>query len=139
MSLSKTLYPLLSTGSTQEDPSRYDLKNVDLDIKNPTKRIINIRSNAVTEHVRKPNKHKHLSLRISVFTHCQFDSSFNHFRKLFFTLFRDMSSHADIFLSLFTKFSFLVSCYSRKYLFVLLWTAQQNTADTLFIAARTFT
>ena len=34
MSLSKTLYPLLNTGSTQEDPDRYDCKCVDWDIKN---------------------------------------------------------------------------------------------------------
>ena len=32
--LSKTLYPLISTGTTQEDPSRHDWKNVDWDIKN---------------------------------------------------------------------------------------------------------
>ena len=34
MSLSKTLYPLLSTCSTQEDPSRHNLKLVDWDVKN---------------------------------------------------------------------------------------------------------
>ena len=32
-SLGKTLYPLLSTGSTQEDPSQYDWKIVDRDVK----------------------------------------------------------------------------------------------------------
>ena len=37
VSLSKTLYPLLSTGSTQEDPSWVDWKNVDLDVKNQNK------------------------------------------------------------------------------------------------------
>ena len=34
MSLSKTLYPLLSIGSTQEHLSRYDRKTVDWDVKN---------------------------------------------------------------------------------------------------------
>ena len=34
VSLSKTLYLLLSTGSTQEDPSRHDCKIVDWEIKN---------------------------------------------------------------------------------------------------------
>ena len=34
VSLSKTLYPLLSPGSTQEDPSRHDEKNVDWGVKN---------------------------------------------------------------------------------------------------------
>ena len=34
MSLSKTLYTLLSTGSTQEDLARHDLKTVDWDVKN---------------------------------------------------------------------------------------------------------
>ena len=34
MSLSKTLYPLLSTGSTEEDLSRHDW-----DVKNPIKQI----------------------------------------------------------------------------------------------------
>ena len=34
VSLGKTLYPLLSAGSTQVDPSRHDIKDVDLDIKN---------------------------------------------------------------------------------------------------------
>ena len=37
LSLSKTLCPLLSTGSTQEDPSQDDLKIVDWDIKNQNK------------------------------------------------------------------------------------------------------
>ena len=37
MSLSKALCPLLSTGSTQEDPSRHDLNNVDRDVKNQIK------------------------------------------------------------------------------------------------------
>ena len=37
MSLSKTRYPLLSTGSTQEVPSRYDCKIVNRDIKNRNK------------------------------------------------------------------------------------------------------
>ena len=34
MSLSKTLYTLLSTGSTQEDLAQHDLKTVDWDVKN---------------------------------------------------------------------------------------------------------
>ena len=34
MSLSMTLYPLLSTGSAQVDPSRHNRKIVDWDIKN---------------------------------------------------------------------------------------------------------
>ena len=34
VSLSKTLYPLLSTGSTQEDPSQHNRTNVDWDVKN---------------------------------------------------------------------------------------------------------
>ena len=34
MSLSKTLYPLLSTGSTREDPFQHDWKIVDWDVKN---------------------------------------------------------------------------------------------------------
>ena len=38
MSLSKTLYPPLSTGSSQEDLSRHDLKIVNWDVKNQTKR-----------------------------------------------------------------------------------------------------
>ena len=33
MFLSKTLYPLLSTDLNQEDTSRHDRKNVDLDVK----------------------------------------------------------------------------------------------------------
>ena len=33
VSLSKTLYPLLSTGSSQEDPSRHNRKIVDWDVK----------------------------------------------------------------------------------------------------------
>ena len=33
--LSKPLYPLFSTGSTQEDPSKYDWKIVDREVKNP--------------------------------------------------------------------------------------------------------
>ena len=37
MSLSKTLNPLLSTGSTQEDPSQHDRKIVDWDVKNEKK------------------------------------------------------------------------------------------------------
>ena len=37
VSASKTLYPLLSTGSTQDDPSRNDWKIVDCVVKNPTK------------------------------------------------------------------------------------------------------
>ena len=37
MSLSKTLYPMLSTGSTQEDPSRHDLENVDWHVTNLSK------------------------------------------------------------------------------------------------------
>ena len=37
MSLSKTLYPLLITGSTKEGPSQLDLKNVDRDNKNQIK------------------------------------------------------------------------------------------------------
>ena len=34
MSLSRTLYPLLSTGLTKEDPSRHNRKIVDWDVKN---------------------------------------------------------------------------------------------------------
>ena len=34
MSLSMTLYPLLSISSTQEDPSSHELKSVDWDVKN---------------------------------------------------------------------------------------------------------
>ena len=34
MSLTMALYPMLNTGSTQEDPSRHDQKIVDYDIKN---------------------------------------------------------------------------------------------------------
>ena len=37
VSLSKTLYPLLSTGSTQEDLSLYNWKIVDWNIKSQTK------------------------------------------------------------------------------------------------------
>ena len=37
MSLSKTHLSMLSTGSTQEDPSRHNLKIVDRDIKNQIK------------------------------------------------------------------------------------------------------
>ena len=37
MSLSKTFYPLLSTGSTQENPSWHDWKNVDWDVKDQNK------------------------------------------------------------------------------------------------------
>ena len=37
MSLSKTLYPWLSTGSFQEDPSQHNCKIVDLDVKNQNK------------------------------------------------------------------------------------------------------
>ena len=37
MSLRKTLYPLLSIGSIQEDLYRHDCKIVDRDIKNQTK------------------------------------------------------------------------------------------------------
>ena len=37
MSLSKTLYPLFSAGSTQKDPSRHDCKIVDWDIQNQNK------------------------------------------------------------------------------------------------------
>ena len=37
VSLSKTLNPLLSTGSTQEDPSQHDWKIVDWDVKNQSK------------------------------------------------------------------------------------------------------
>ena len=37
MFLSRTLYPLLSTGSTQEGLSRHDRKIVDWDIKNQNK------------------------------------------------------------------------------------------------------
>ena len=40
MSLSKTLYPLLSTGSTQEDLSRHNWKTVDWDVKNQHKQIL---------------------------------------------------------------------------------------------------
>ena len=37
MSVSKTIYPLLSTGPIQEDPSRHDLKIVDWDVENQNK------------------------------------------------------------------------------------------------------
>ena len=37
VSLSKTLYPFLSAGSTQEDPFRHDWKIVVWDVKNPNK------------------------------------------------------------------------------------------------------
>ena len=37
MSFTKTLYPLLSTGSTQEDLSQYNWKIVDWDIKKQIK------------------------------------------------------------------------------------------------------
>ena len=37
MSLSKTLYPLLSAGSVKENPSRHDEKIVDWDVKNQNK------------------------------------------------------------------------------------------------------
>ena len=37
MSISKTLYPLLRTGSTQEDRSGHDRKIVDWDVKNQNK------------------------------------------------------------------------------------------------------
>ena len=40
MSLSKTLYPLLSTGSIQEDPPRHDWKIVDWDTKIQHKQIL---------------------------------------------------------------------------------------------------
>ena len=42
MSLSKPLYPLLSTGSTREDPPQHDWKSVDCDIKNKTKQNKNV-------------------------------------------------------------------------------------------------
>ena len=38
----KTLYPLLSTGSTQEDPSQHDWKNVDWDVKDENKQTEDI-------------------------------------------------------------------------------------------------
>ena len=38
MSLSKTLYPQISIGSTQENPSWHDWKIVDWDVKNQTKK-----------------------------------------------------------------------------------------------------
>ena len=37
MSLSKTFYQLLKSGSTQEDPSQHDRKIVDWDVKNQNK------------------------------------------------------------------------------------------------------
>ena len=37
MLLSKTIYPLLSTGSAQDDPSQLDRKNVHCDVKNQNK------------------------------------------------------------------------------------------------------
>ena len=37
VSLSKTLYPLLSTGSTKEDPSGHDSKNIHRAVKNQIK------------------------------------------------------------------------------------------------------
>ena len=44
VSLIKTLYPLLSTGSTKENPSRHVCKIVDRDVKNQTKngQILNL-------------------------------------------------------------------------------------------------
>ena len=44
MSLSKTLYPLLITGSTQEDPSTHDLKIVDWDIIKTNKLLVGYHS-----------------------------------------------------------------------------------------------
>ena len=38
VSLSKTLYPMVSTGSTQEGPSRYELKILDWDVNDQNKR-----------------------------------------------------------------------------------------------------
>ena len=43
VSSSKTLYPLLSTGSTKEDPSQHDWKIDDWDVKNQTKPIPSFR------------------------------------------------------------------------------------------------
>ena len=40
VSLSKTLYSLLCTGSTQEDPPRHDRTTVDWDVKNQDKQIM---------------------------------------------------------------------------------------------------
>ena len=40
VALSKTLYPLLSTGSTQEDPPRHNRKIVDWDVQDPHKQIV---------------------------------------------------------------------------------------------------
>ena len=37
LSLSKTLFPLLSTGLTQENPFRHDGKTIDWNVKNQTK------------------------------------------------------------------------------------------------------
>ena len=43
MSLSKTLYPLLRTGSTKEDSkTRHNLKIVDQDVKNQIKLTMNV-------------------------------------------------------------------------------------------------
>ena len=49
MSLSKTPYPLLSTDSTQENPSRHDWKIVDWDNKNQNKQITAIQ---LQEHLK---------------------------------------------------------------------------------------
>ena len=43
MTLSKTLYPLLSTGLTQEDPSQHDPKSVDWEVKNQIKQTFSSR------------------------------------------------------------------------------------------------
>ena len=44
VSLSKTCYPLLSTGSTQEDLSRHDWTIVDWDVKNQIKQTFNVKN-----------------------------------------------------------------------------------------------
>ena len=40
MSVSMRIHPLLSTGSTQEDPPRHNRKLVDWDVKEPHKQIV---------------------------------------------------------------------------------------------------
>ena len=54
MSLSKTLYPLLSTGSTQEDPSQHDLKIVHSNQtkQNNNKTVIESPFYHITSHLR---------------------------------------------------------------------------------------
>ena len=64
MSLSKTLYPLLSTGSTQEDQSRHDWKSLDWDLKNRNQKKV-----LVLTHVLGAQK-KHLLGALSTHNIC---------------------------------------------------------------------